>query len=670
MSKKWQVNKKFPKKFKEQFPKYSEIICQLLYEREIKTQQEVDEFFNPDYEKDLHDPFLMKDMDKATKRIFEALDKKEKITVYGDYDVDGVTSSILIISALEEIKKYKNICGKDAKSCVSTNVYLPDREKEGYGLNGEALEKIAKNGTKLIITVDCGISSYENVEKAKKLGMEVVVTDHHSVPKKIPRATALVNPKQKDCAYPFKELAGVGVAFKLAQALYQKLSAEKPTPNPSPQEDGARQEGNKKPLSREGLGCVGINPNQKTVSEIKITSEKWLLDLVALGTVADCVDLVGENRTLVKYGLLVLEKTRRIGLKALIENSVSGNKSNSPLKKGKGCVNKNNFTNASLTHPNPSLEGNIFKKRIKIDTYAIGYILAPRLNAAGRIDHANTAYHLLTAESEKEAEILIAKLEANNRERQKITTKIISEVEERIDKKYSRENLPKVILESGQKWKIGVAGLAAGKLANKFSRPTIILCQKKDSSAGSGRSIPQFNLIDAISACRDLLIEFGGHSQAAGLKIENNNLEKFYREIKKIADRQLSEDDLIPEILISQEISPQDIDWNLYNQIAEFQPFGMKNKKPLFLARGLEVANIRGVGTNGSKKYNKHLQLNLKHSNNQIKHFKAICFNQGEMIEKIKIGDLVDIVFSLEVNEWNGNRELQLNVTDLKLSGE
>jgi len=636
MGKNWRVQKKFPGEFKKRFPEYSEIVCQLLYERGIKTQREAEEFFNSNYNHNLHDPYLMKDMSRAVRRILEALDNQEKITVYGDYDVDGVTSSVLIVEALEEIKKYKGILKN-----IPIDVYLPDREKEGYGLNKKALEEIAGSGTKLVITVDCGISDYESVREAKKLKMDVVITDHHNVPQKIPQATAVINPKQKDCQYPFKELAGVGVAFKLVQALYKKLLSENSTSNSSQRE-------NKKSPPKENLGYI----------ETKIASEKWLLDLVALGTVADCVKLIGENRTLVKYGLLVLGKTRRPGLKTLIKNSAPGNKNNN----GKSAK----FFVSTI---NPPLAPS--KKEIKINTYTIGYILAPRLNAAGRMNHANAAYRLLIAKSEKEAEILADKLETSNRERQKITEKIISQAEEKINKKYSPENLPKIILESGSEWKIGVVGLVAGKLANKFSRPVIILKRKEKTSAGSGRSISRFNLIDAISACQGLLIEFGGHSQAAGLKIENSNLEKFYQKIKKIADKQLSEEDLIPEILISQEIFPQDINWGLYDQISKFQPFGTGNKKPVFLTRELEIAGIRGVGSNGSEKYNKHLRLDLRtNRNGKVKYFKAICFNQGEMIEKIKIGNLVDLVFSLEVNEWNGNRELQLNVADFKLSSD
>ena len=617
MNKKWRVNKKFPEKFKRRFPEYSEIVYQLLYERGIKTQLEVDEFFNPDYDQDLHDPFLMKDMDKAVKRIFEALEGEEKITVYGDYDADGITASALMIGILEKLKGWKGV-----SKGISTDVYLPDREKEGYGMNKKALEKIAENGTRLIITVDCGISSCENTEEAKKLGMDVIITDHHSIPEKIPQAIAVLDPKQKDCSYPFKELAGVGVAFKLAQALCQTLKKEMKT----------------------GKG-IGNNKTETEINRLTIkieAAQKWLLDLVALGTVADCVDLIGENRTLVKYGLLVLKKTRRLGIKSLIQGVSSGNGNNS---------NKSS----------------LIKKRLKIDTYAIGYILAPRLNAAGRMDHANTAYQLLVTKSEEEAEALIFKLESNNRERQKITEEIIGQVKKNVSARYPDKKLPKIILESDKNWKVGVAGLAAGRLTDYFGRPVIILNQRDEVSVGSGRSVPQFNLIDAISACKELLIQYGGHSQAAGLKIENANLEKFYQKISKIADNQLGGEDLIPVILVSKELSPQDINWDLCDQIAKFQPFGEGNKKPLFSVKGLEVIDIRGVGIAGDKGYSKHLRMNLKANYNETKYFKAICFNQGKMIKEIKAGSLVDLVFSLEINEWNGNRELQLNVTDIRI---
>jgi single-stranded-DNA-specific exonuclease len=367
MQKRWIVNKKYPEKFAKEFPELTPIILQLLWDREIKDQTLVDEFFNPDYEQDIHDPFLMKDMDKAVQRIFKAIKNGERITIYGDYDVDGVTSSVVMVSALIELKSViSQVEKEEAKKFI--DIYIPDREFEGYGLNEKAVNQIKKEKTDLIITVDCGISSFESVEIVKKLGMDIIITDHHHVPDKVPEALAIINPKQKDCSYPFKELAGVGVAFKLAQAL---------------------------------IGNVG----NRHACSLPDGFEKWLLDLVALGTVADCVDLVGENRTLVKYGLLVINKTKRIGIKKLIKASGTKIRENGNVREAKA-----------------------------IDTTSISFMLAPRLNAAGRMDHANTSYELLNSEDEHEAEVLSDKLEKNNQSRQRITEKAMVEIKQRIGK--------------------------------------------------------------------------------------------------------------------------------------------------------------------------------------------------------------------------------------------
>ena len=428
---------------------------------------------------------------------------------------------------------------------------------------------------------------------------------------------AVVNPKQKDCKYPFKELAGVGVAFKVAQALISNF---------------------KKHSSKEaGLPTTG-SPASETLSGF----EKWLLDLVVLGTVADCVDLIGENRTLAKYGLLVINKTKRIGLKKLVSTA--------------GLVTREN--------------GNVQKKKI-IDTTAIGFILAPRLNAAGRMDHANTSYQLLITESENEAGELVSKLEKNNYNRQKITEKIMQEIKSRIEK--YKTDLPKIIIEADPEWKIGVVGLVAGKLTDEYARPFLILREDENESAGSGRSVPEFNLIEAIEKCKSLLINFGGHSQAAGLKMENKNLEKFRKKINAIADKTLKEEDLIPFVEIDFEINHEQIDWQLLDEIEKFNPFGQKNRKPVFMTKKLEVHEIRSVG-NG----NAHLKLCFKTilKDESIKYFPAIAFRLGKLAEEmhdgkpgLRWGDVVDIVFQLEVNEWNGNRELQMNVLDLKMSG-
>jgi len=608
MQKRWLINKKYSKKFAKEFPELSPIILQLLWDRGIKDQTLVDEFFNPDYEQDIHDPYLMKDMDKAVKRIFKALESNERITIYGDYDVDGITSSAVLVSMLIEMKSViSQIERKKSKKFI--DIYIPDRELEGYGLNGEAVKEIYKKKTSLIITVDCGISSFKSAEIVKKLGMDIIITDHHHVPDKIPEALAVVNPKQKDCSYPFKELAGVGVAFKVAQALIVNLEKYDLKKSKKPQ-------------------------------ELTVGFEKWLLDLVALGTVADCVNLTGENRTLVKYGLLVINKTKRIGIKKLIEMSGTKIRENGNVKEAK-----------------------------TIDTTSISFMLAPRLNAAGRMDHANVSYELLNSESESEAEELALKLEKNNQNRQRITEKAMTEIKQRIGK---YKKLPKIIVELDTSWRIGIVGLVAGRLADEYSRPFLVLQEKDDQSAGSGRSIPEFNLIEAIEKCKEMLISFGGHSQAAGLKIENKDLKKFKKKIEEIADKILKEEDLVPSIEIDYKVEHDQINWQLIDEIEKFKPFGQGNKKPLFVAKKLEVHEVRAVGNDKA-----HLKLCFKAilKDGTVKHFPAIAFRLGKLASEmpdgksgLRWGDIVDVVFQLEINEWNGNRELQMNVLDLRVS--
>ena len=606
MQKHWIINKKYPEKFAREFPEFSEITLQLLWDRNLKTQTQIDEFFNPDYEADLHNPDLMKDMDKAVERIYRAFEKGEKILVYGDYDVDGITSSLVMISTLIEIKAAVSGIEKD-EARKFTGIYIPDRESEGYGLNDEAVKKIKSDGFGLIITVDCGTSNFASVELANKLNLDVIITDHHHIPEKIPDALAIINPHQNNCKYPFKELAGVGVAFKLTQALIKNLQTKK----------------------------------LKTYKLISPGFEKWLLDLVALGTVADCVNLIGENRTLVKYGLLVINKTKRVGIKKLV--SAVGLK-----------VRKN---------------GNVVEKKV-IDTTAISFVLAPRLNAAGRMDHANTAYLLLYSDSESEAEKLVLMLEKNNQGRQQLTEKMITEIKKRISS-YGGD-LPKVIIEFDKEWKIGIVGLVAGKLANEYSRPFLILSEKDGKIVGSGRSIPKFNLIESIEKCKDILVEFGGHSQAAGLKIKKKNLEKFRKRINLLADKTLKKEDLVPSVNIDCKVKHNQINWQLLDEIEKFKPFGFGNRTPVFLVEKLEIYEIRTVGANDA-----HLKICFKATEGQtIKYFNAIGFRLGKLTKEmpgkksgLRWGDIIDVVFQLEINEWNGNRELQMNTLDLKLNG-
>ncbi|MFA6097074.1 MAG: single-stranded-DNA-specific exonuclease RecJ [Candidatus Paceibacterota bacterium] len=605
MQKRWLINDRPPESFAKEFPELSGIVLQLLWDRKICNQNLIDEFFNPDYAADIHDPKLLKDMDRAVARIFEALESEQIITVYGDYDVDGVTSSVIMVSTLVELKSaLKKIDKKEAEKFIG--IYIPDRELEGYGLNEKAINEIKKRKTDLIVTVDCGVSSFDNVNLVNELEMDIIITDHHHVPEKIPKAYAIINPKQKDCKYPFKELAGAGVAFKLAQGLIKEFEA------------------------------------RKTGRELQKGFEKWLLDLVALGTVADCVELVGENRTLTSYGLLVINKTRRTGLKQLISSA--------------GAIVREN--------------GNVIQKK-SIDSISISFMLAPRLNAAGRMDHANTSYGLLITDDEKEAKQYSEKLEKNNQSRQRLTEKMIEEIKAKIGKYRS---MPKVIVETGKEWKIGIVGLVAGKLVDEFSRPFLILCKGEKDCAGSGRSIPEFNLIESIETCKDFLLGYGGHSQAAGLKIKNSNVKKLKEKLNSIADKILKEEDLVPSIDIDCEIMTDEINWQLVDEVEKFKPFGQANKKPVFVAKKLEVHEVRSVGSG-----NNHLKLSLKTilKDGSVKYFSAIGFRLGKFMDSmpgdlpgIRWGDIVDVAFQLEINQWNGNRELQMNIIDIKISGK
>ena len=510
-----------------------DVIEQLLANRGI---QDRDAFFNPKYE-DLADPFLMKDMHKAVTRIKKA----KKVAIFGDYDADGVTGSVILKNIFDFLK-------------IENQVYIPDRYKEGYGMNLKAIKKLAKQKFDLLITTDCGISDFKEVELANKLGFDVIITDHHTVPKKIPNAYAVINPKQQDCKYPFKQLAGVGVAFTLARAF-------------------------------------------------NLDFEKWLLDLVAIGTVADCMDLIGENRIIIKYGLIVLEKTRNIGLKYLIPE--------------------------------------------KLDSRAIAFQIGPRLNAAGRVDHANTSYELLITGSKNKAEKIANKLEKNNQKRQRETEKVLKQVQES-----ASLSDKKIIFDYNKNWPIGVLGLAAGKLCERYSRPVVLISK----NAGSCRSIANFNIIKALTQCQEFFVEFGGHAQAAGFKIQEKNIKKFQTKLENIINNTLKPEDLVSLLEIDAEININNINFDLLNQINKFEPFGRGNSKPKFLLKRAEIQEIRCVG-NG----NQHLKM-------QLSNFKAIGFNCSGFASHLKQGDKIDIVFELEEDNWQGYKNLQLNILDLRFN--
>lgn len=551
--------------------KFHPLILQLLASRGLAEEESINIFFKPDYATGIHDPFIFADMEKAVARIVSAKDKKEKVAIFGDYDADGVTSSALLFEVLTRFG-FQDI-----------EVYIPDRQLEGYGMNVEALDHLHKEGVKLIITVDCGVTNVSEVAHARGLGVDVIVTDHHHVPKILPEAVAVINPHIEGCAYPFKNLAGVGVAFKLAQALYQRL-------------------------------------DPKNVDQLK-----WFLDLVAIGTIADCVPLLGENRVIVKYGLVVLSKTRRIGLLEM-------------FKVGRIVIDENNIP----------------------DTQKIAFQISPRINAAGRMDHANVAYNLMIEKNPIVARDMALEVESKNQERQKVTKEIVREIKVIAENSFKDK---KLIFVHNEHWQVGILGLIAGKIADEFNKPTVVMQKQESEFVGSLRSIPAVNIIEALEKCSDLLIRFGGHAQAAGVRVAADQVEKFYEKLLQIIEDQLAGKDITPEIEIDAEILASDINWDLMTEIRRMEPFGEGNDEPVFLLKNILIDDLRVVG-NGSK----HLKLSLRPESGSPKMFDAIGFGFGDKFPELKKGDKIDIVFNLQEDEWNGNKKIQLRLMDLQLA--
>ena len=559
----WQEPKPVDNKILENYPELHPIVAQLLYNRGLDTQEKIDEFLMPDYSQDIHDPFLFQDMTKACERLYKAIDKKELITVYGDYDADGVSASVILKSALENLG-------------AKVEAYLPHREKEGYGLNKKAVEELAANKTKVIITCDCGISNTEEVDLANQKGVDVIITDHHTVPDDLPRAIAIIHP-QVDETYPFKFLAGGAVAFKLVQGLIKHKS------------------------------------NDQSDKD-KELSEKWLLDLVAISLVADMVPLIGENRTLLKYGLIVLKKTQRVGLQKLIE---------------------------------------VAKLDVeKVDARSIGFSIAPRINAAGRMDHANLAFYLLTEPDADKAQKLAAELNQSNLDRQKVTEQIVRQAQaQEVDEKDS------LLFFYQSDWQAGLTGLVASRLVRKHARPCIVMTDSEDGNiVGSGRSIPGFNIVEGLQDNANLLLRFGGHPQACGFSMSKKNKDKFITNMKKRAAKTLKGVDLKTKLQIEVVIDFKDISWEIVDLLDKFKPFGQANEEPLFMSPNLLVTAVRKVGND-----NKHLKLELVKDN---KKRGAIAFGMGDI--DLEIGDKIDVAYNLSINQWNGNREIQLIIKDIK----
>lgn len=535
------------------------ILLQVLANRELVDEAHIQGFLAGQYlEND--DPFLLADMDKAVERIRYAIENQERVVVYGDFDADGVTSTVLLTEALRGLSL-------ERKKAVP---YIPDRVDEGYGLNKDALTELKEAGTDLVITVDCGIRSVAEVEHANALGLDMIVTDHHSIGTRLPPAVAVINPKRRDSKYPERMLAGVGIAYKLAQALYQALP------------------------------------------EFAAFDLDRVLDLVAIGTVADLAPLQGENRRLVMQGLRVLNTAGRPGVAAL------------------------NYV-ARLTAGQLSAE-------------SIAFAIGPRINAAGRLAHAYDAARLLAAPDPNSAEKFAKKLERLNRERQQLT----SDLSERAEMMISAD--APLLVVSDTDFAPGIVGLVASRLAEKYYRPSIVIEKGEHESRGSCRSIPEFHITRALDKVAHLLVRHGGHAQAAGFTIANENLDAFEEAMLAHAQEALAGKDLRPSLTIDAAIDLSSIDWALHESLAQLEPTGQANRQPIFMSKNVQVLNHRVVGKDGS-----HLQLEVS---NGLAGFKCIAFRQGPWANCMP--RKVDIAYSLGVNEWRGRRSLQLIVKDIR----
>lgn len=531
------------------------LAVQLLYNRGINRSAEAEAFLRGD-ETLQSDPFLLPDMDRAVARIYQALMRDEKIAAYGDFDADGICGIAVLT------------CGLSLLGAKTTH-YIPHRVNEGYGLNLASLENLHQQGVTLVITADCGISNYTEVDGARKIGLDIIITDHHVPPPTLPPALATVNPKREDSLYPFSQLAGVGVAFKLIQALFQTLGKE------------------------EHL--------------------EELLDLVALGTVADMVPLLGENRYLVKRGLEVLSRTRRPGLQEMI----------------------------NLVGLSPE----------DLDTEDISWVLAPRLNAPGRLDHALPSYRLLVTESPKEARQLAEELVQQNTQRQRLTEEFFCQAKEQI---FSRDIDSPLLMVGGEDFPQGITGLIAGRLMGEFYRPSVVFEQGQSTSTGSARSIDEFDIIAAIKECQDLLIKFGGHPMAAGFTLPTENLASFHERLLRIAASQLSDVELYPFLTIDAQVPLSTMNGKIFKQIERFAPFGNSNPLPVFLSSGVRVTDCYPVG-NGSR----HLKLRLREGDIA---WPGIGFNLGHLVGEVT--SEIDLVYNLTVDRWNGDERLNLNILD------
>ena len=533
----------------------SMLIARLLVNKGIVNEEQIPVFLQPT-RNNFYDPFLMPDMEKAVIRIITAIQHHEKIIIYGDYDVDGITSSVVFKNYLEE-------------RGLKADIYIPNRLDEGYGLNEKAIQGIVEQGYQLMITVDCGITGIKEVELANCLGLDVIITDHHEPSKELPNAIAVVDAKREDNGYPFRGLAGVGVTFKTIQAISQQLN---------------------------------------------LPAESYLkyLDIVCIGTISDIVPLQDENRVISQLGLKLIKQTKNVGLKTLL-NSIG------------------------------------FQQ---IDSNTVSFGIAPRMNACGRMGHENIAVDLLLTDNGQEAQKLTQELNRYNLERQAIEKKIFEEAIE-----MTKNTKQQCIVVGKKGWHHGVIGIVSSKVTEMYGKPSILLCYEDGMAKGSGRSIKGFDLHQALENCEQYVEQFGGHSMAIGVSIKEKNVEKFAEQLNQYAKTKNIES-IVPVLLIDQKVELKDLSIEDVKNLKLLEPFGEANPVPLFQLSNLKIEAIRALSEG------KHLKLTLKDENN--KYIDVIGFNMGQLSEEYKIGEKIDVVGNLKINDFNHHETIQLILQDIR----
>ncbi len=543
------------------------VIEALLIQRGYRDRESAECFLAPDYDRDLESPFQFRDMEKVVNRIGHAKENHEKVGIFGDFDADGITSSVILRETLSSLG-------------ISSVVYLPHKIDEGHGLNEKAIDFFAGENARVVLTLDCGMMNHAAIQYANEKGREVIIIDHHHVPEILPAAFAIINPKLPNEAYPFRELCGAGTTFKVASALYERFLPEK----------------------RNDL--------------------KWLLDVAATGTVADVMPLVGENRTLVKYGLIVLQKTKRIGFQEMIAV-------------GKIPVGET----------------------LPPDARTIAFHIAPRINAASRMAHPQLAHDLLMEGDRVKARGLALELETYNIARQKVSQETSEMIRRLVEEKFHDK---KFIFAVDAKYPLGVIGLVAGKIAHEYGKPTCILQRGEGTSTGSFRSIPGLNIIEALETCAPLLEKFGGHAQAAGMRIKNENLDAFYERFNGEIEKRLAERVMEPELSIDLVLEPSEMTLDLVRELLQLEPFGEGNPEPVFVLENMTVLEARTVGKDG-----KHWKLKLQ--NGGAPHiFDAVGWSLVSSFPHLKEGEVIDIAFTLSENIWQGRSRLQLKLIDIQ----